>query len=152
MCRPESRQALKTRLWETFRRATSNDCRSVCSMDSRKTTDSVGGYFRKRSESKKKLRPEPPTKPVRLSLQKATSTTNVYPSEIPEMNPGLKRSNYSENTLLPDWASDCLLSEPEPEIRKTKKSGKHGIRWPSLRPASSMSYTMSSRSSQLANF
>ncbi|CAG7815249.1 unnamed protein product [Allacma fusca] len=143
----ESRQALKTRLWETFRRATTSDSRSVCSVDSHKPAEN--GYFKKRSDSKKKLKPQPPTKPVRLSLQRATSTTNVYPSELPEMNPGLKRSNYSENTLLPDWTSDDLRSEPE---QKQKRSSKHGIRWPSLRPASSMSYTMSSRNNQVAKF
>lgn len=102
-------------------------------------------------------KPEPPTKPVRLSLQRATSTANVYsPIELPEMNPGLRRSNYSENTLLPDWTPpDDIRSETsENHGKKRNHSGKHhGIRWPSLRPASSMSYTMSNnRTCQLARF
>ena len=65
------------------------------------------------------------------------------------MNPGLKRSNYSENTLLPDWTPP-----PDPDLLEKKRSsnGKHGIRWPSLRPASSMSYTMSNRANHLAKF
>lgn len=90
---------------------------------------------------------------MRLSLQRATSTTNVYDNEVPELNPGLKRSNFSENTLLPDWMSDHdMRSEPEGTHHK-KRSGKHhGIRWPSLRPASSMSYTMGNRSTTIAKF
>jgi len=124
-------------------------------MDSNKH-GTENGYFKKRSsESKAKKassKPPPPSKPLRLSLQRATSTTNVYsPGEVPEMNPGLKRSNYSENTLLPDWVSDDMRSECD--NHRKKRSGKHhGIRWPSLRPASSMSYAMGSRSTTVAKF
>ncbi|ODN04969.1 hypothetical protein Ocin01_01709, partial [Orchesella cincta] len=149
----DGRQALKQRLWETFRRATASDSRSVCSVDSNKHS-LENGYFKKKSSeksSKKSSKPPPPSKPMRLSLQRATSTTNVYETEIPELNPGLKRSNYSENTLLPDWMSDDMRSEPDGHHKK-RSSKHHGIRWPSLRPASSMSYTMGNRSTTVAKF
>src|SRR5688572_20721045 len=72
----ESRHPLKTRLWETFRRATSSDARSVCSVESSRHHSNENGYFKKRSSESKKLskstsnnnnlcasKPEPPTKP-----------------------------------------------------------------------------------------
>jgi len=151
-------KALKTRLWETFRRATTSDSRSVCSVDSRRPT-TENGYFKKRSSESKKSKqpkPEPPQKPIRLSLQRATSTNNVYSTtggrleigDTPEMNPGLKRSNYSENTLLPDWAPSNDEVRSEVAEKKWNSASKSGIRWPSLRPASSMSYTMGNRGNQ----
>lgn len=132
----EARQALKTRLWETFRRATSSDSRSVCSIDS---------HSAKHDNGYRKGKPPPPTKPVRLSLQRATSSSEVYSGDIPDLNPGLRRSNCSENTLIPDNRSDIQVSR--------KKRGKHhGIRWPSLRPASSMSYAMGCGASSGSRF
>ena len=145
----DSRSALRSRLWETFRKATStSDARSVCSVESSKRD----GYFRKKfreaSEKKHQAQPkeEPPRKPVRHSLQRATSTSNVYCTDpLPDLNPSLKRTNLSDTTLFPQWMIQQQQQQLETQSNvsggPTKKKH-HGIRWPSLRPANSMSYSM----------
>ncbi|OXA38475.1 hypothetical protein Fcan01_26771 [Folsomia candida] len=159
--------ALRSRLWETFRRATtSTDSRSVCSIDSSKAGTEAGYFSKKRHGGKNKSSSSAPSKPLRLSLQRATSSSEVYMAEPhnnhhnhnhnnhhgvdlhPNNNgaPLLRRSNdhQSENALLAACSEDRGGKKSK---ARGKGSSGGGIRWPSLRPASSMSYAMPSASS-----